>query len=43
MLAKDLGMDMYQTDFYQVISKYIGETEKNVAQESKVTDLDGLL
>jgi hypothetical protein len=30
VLAKDLGVDLYQVDLSSVVSKYIGETEKNL-------------
>jgi hypothetical protein len=30
VLAKDLGLDLYRVDLSQVVSKYIGETEKNL-------------
>jgi ATP-dependent 26S proteasome regulatory subunit len=30
VLANDLGLDLYRIDLSQVISKYIGETEKNL-------------
>lgn len=30
ILAKELGMDLYRVDLAGVISKYIGETEKNL-------------
>ncbi|WP_284740851.1 ATP-binding protein [Amycolatopsis sp. RTGN1] len=32
VLAVDLGLDVYQVDLSQVVSKYIGETEKNLAK-----------
>jgi len=31
-LARGLGMDLYRIDLSQVVSKYIGETEKNVSR-----------
>ena len=30
VIANDLGLDVYKTDLSQVVSKYIGETEKNL-------------
>ena len=30
VIATDLGLDVYKTDLSQVVSKYIGETEKNL-------------
>ena len=30
MLAKELGRDLYRVDLSRVVSKYIGETEKNL-------------
>jgi SpoVK/Ycf46/Vps4 family AAA+-type ATPase len=32
LLAKDLGYDLYRIDLSQVVNKYIGETEKNLAK-----------
>jgi len=32
VLAKELGLDLYQVDLSQVVSKYIGETEKNLSR-----------
>jgi hypothetical protein len=31
-LARDLGMDLYRIDLSHVVSKYIGETEKNLSR-----------
>jgi ATP-dependent 26S proteasome regulatory subunit len=31
-LARDLGMDLYRIDLSHVVSKYIGETEKNISR-----------
>jgi predicted nucleic acid-binding protein len=31
LIAKDLGLDLYQIDTSKIVSKYIGETEKNLA------------
>ena len=32
VVASDLGIEMYKVDLSQVVSKYIGETEKNLNQ-----------
>jgi ATPase family associated with various cellular activities (AAA)/Winged helix domain, variant len=32
LLAKELGFDLYRIDLSQVVNKYIGETEKNLAK-----------
>jgi len=32
ILARDLGLDLYKIDLASVVSKYIGETEKNLSQ-----------
>src|SRR5205823_1733302 len=32
VLAGELGLDLYAIDLSQVVSKYIGETEKNLAR-----------
>jgi len=31
IIAKELGLDLYQVDLAQIVSKYIGETEKNLS------------
>ena len=31
LVAKDLGLDLYQVDLANIVSKYIGETEKQLA------------
>src|SRR5205085_569089 len=31
LIAKELGLELYQVDVAKVVSKYIGETEKNLA------------
>jgi len=36
LLGKQMGLDVYRVDLSQVVSKYIGETEKNMA---KIFDL----
>ena len=30
-IARELGLDLYAIDLSRVVSKYIGETEKNLA------------
>jgi SpoVK/Ycf46/Vps4 family AAA+-type ATPase len=32
VLAKELGRDVYRVDLSKIVSKYIGETEKNLRQ-----------
>jgi ATP-dependent 26S proteasome regulatory subunit len=32
LLAKEIGYDLYRVDLSQVVNKYIGETEKNLAR-----------
>jgi AAA+ superfamily predicted ATPase len=32
VIACDLGLDLYQVDLSRIVSKYIGETEKNLAE-----------
>jgi SpoVK/Ycf46/Vps4 family AAA+-type ATPase len=32
IIAKELRLDLYRIDLSAVVSKYIGETEKNLAQ-----------
>jgi SpoVK/Ycf46/Vps4 family AAA+-type ATPase len=32
VIAGELGLDLYQVDLSQIVSKYIGETEKNLAE-----------
>ena len=41
LIARELGLDLYQVDLAKVVSKYIGETEKNLARvfEAAGTDL----
>jgi len=31
VLARELGLDMYKVDLSSIVSKYIGETEKNLS------------
>ncbi len=37
-LAKDLGVDHYRVNLTRLISKYIGETEKNLRREFKTAE-----
>jgi len=32
LIAEELGLDLYQIDLSRIVSKYVGETEKNLAQ-----------
>ncbi len=32
LIARELGLDLYQIDLSRIVSKYIGETEKNLAR-----------
>ena len=32
VLARELGLDLYRVDLSQIMSKYIGETEKNISR-----------
>lgn len=32
VMANELGLDLYRIDISQIVSKYIGETEKNIAK-----------
>src|SRR5690606_36008172 len=32
IIARELGMDLFRVDVSQIVSKYIGETEKNLAK-----------
>ena len=41
VLAKDLGLDLYRVDLSQVVSKYIGETEKNLRRVFDAADEGG--
>ncbi len=43
-LASQLGVDLYRIDLSAVVSKYVGETEKNLARVfAEVEDSDGIL
>lgn len=44
VMANELGMDLYRIDLSQMVSKYIGETEKNIsALFRKARNLNALL
>ena len=43
VLASDLDLDLYRTDLSAVISKYIGETEKNLRQLFDAAEAGGWL
>ncbi|MGC2403633.1 MAG: ATP-binding protein [Acidobacteriaceae bacterium] len=43
VLAKDLGLDLYRIDLSAVVSKYIGETEKNLRQVFDAAEEGGVL
>jgi SpoVK/Ycf46/Vps4 family AAA+-type ATPase len=39
ILAKELGLSLYRVNLNQVVSKYIGETEKNLARVLKTAEM----
>jgi SpoVK/Ycf46/Vps4 family AAA+-type ATPase len=43
VLAGDLGLDVYRIDLSAVVSKYIGETEKNLKQVFDAAEEGGVL
>ena len=43
VLAGELGLDLYRTDLSSVVSKYIGETEKNLKQVFDAAEEGGVL
>jgi hypothetical protein len=43
VLAHELGLDLYRIDLASVVSKYIGETEKNLKQIFDAADEGGVL
>jgi AAA+ superfamily predicted ATPase len=43
VLAKSLGMEIYRVDLASVVSKYIGETEKNLRQVFDACDRSNVL
>ena len=42
-LAKELGLDLFRVDLSRVISKYIGDTEKNLDRLFDAADKGGVL
>ena len=44
VMANELGLDLYRVDLSQMVSKYIGETEKNISQLfKKARNINALL
>ena len=44
VMANELGLDLYRIDLSQIVSKYIGETEKNIAKLfEKAKNINALL
>jgi AAA+ superfamily predicted ATPase len=43
VLARELGLDLYRIDLSQVVSKYIGETEKNLRRVFDAADEGGAI
>ena len=43
VLARDLGLDLYRIDLSQVVSKYIGETEKNLRRVFDAAESGGAI
>jgi ATPase family associated with various cellular activities (AAA) len=43
VLARDLRLDLYRIDLSQVVSKYIGETEKNLRRVFDAADTGGAI
>jgi hypothetical protein len=43
VLARDLGVDLYRIDLSQVVSKYIGETEKNLRKVFDAAEAGGAI
>lgn len=43
VLARELGLDLYRIDLSQVVSKYIGETEKNLRRIFDAADTGGAI
>jgi hypothetical protein len=43
VMAKELGLDLFIIDLSQVVSKYIGETEKNLRKVFDAAELGGAL
>src|SRR5439155_5803606 len=43
VLARELRLDLYRIDLSQVVSKYIGETEKNLRRVFDVAEVGGVI
>jgi hypothetical protein len=43
VLARDLGIDLYRIDLASVVSKYIGETEKNLRRIFEAAEASGAI
>ena len=43
VLAQELRLDLYRIDLSAVISKYIGETEKNLGRVFDAAELGGVI
>jgi len=43
VLARDLGLDLYRIDLSAIISKYIGETEKNLSRLFDAAEKNGAI
>ncbi len=43
MIAKELNLDCYRIDLSQIVSKYIGETEKNLKQIFDIAETGGVV
>jgi len=43
VIAGELGLDLYRVDLSQVVSKYIGETEKNLGQIFDAAETGGVV
>jgi len=43
IVANDLGLDLYKIDLAQVVSKYIGETEKNLSRLFDEAEASGVV
>ena len=43
VLAMELGLDLYRVDLSQLVSKYIGETEKNLRRVFDAADQGGVI
>ena len=41
IVAGELGLDLYKIDLSQIVSKYIGETEKNLDRIFQAAEVRG--